>query len=138
MSVTVITQRNVLMDPISKSPKLGVLVVDAEYLILTFLTYALTDQNFEVFTCRTGEQAVELLQNQADRIDVMLVDVGDGLSNFKQVHERAPHIPCCAMSAVLSVTEEAELRELGAAAVLPKPFRLDSCLHVLRSIAVRK
>ena len=124
------------MEHVTKFTRQSVLVVDAEELILTFLTYALTDQGFQVWTCRTGTQAAEILREHGSEFGVALVDVGEGANNVRTIRTCAPHLPCCAMSAVLSGSDEAELRELGVAAILPKPFRLENCLHILRSIAL--
>jgi DNA-binding response OmpR family regulator len=136
--MSIIFQRIPLMEPLAKTPRPGILVVDAEELILTFLTYALTDQEFQVWTCRTAEQAAAVLHEHEANIDAALLDVGDGLHNLRTIRELAPRLPCCVMSAVLSGADEAELRDLGAVAILPKPFRLDHCLHILRSMTAVK
>ena len=69
---------------------------------------------------------------------VALVDVGDGPQGLKAIRAEAPQLPCCAMSAIFGGSDEADLRALGAAAILPKPFRLENCLHILRAIALVK
>ena len=87
--MTVKVERKPFMEHPTKTPKNGVLVVDAEELILTFLNYALTDQDFQVWTCRTAEKALAILREHSSEIGVALVDVGEGLRNLKMIRENA-------------------------------------------------
>jgi CheY-like chemotaxis protein len=80
----------------------------------------------DVRSCESGEEALELLPHV--RPDLVLLDVMmprmDGPTTLTRMHAdpRFAHLPVIFMTAKALPQEIARFREMGAVAVIPKPF----------------
>lgn len=78
------------------------LLVEDEYLIRLTIAEVLAEEGFDVLEAATGDEAVELLQRNAD-IGLLLTDIQlpgsvDGLGLVRRARERAPALPVILMT----------------------------------------
>ena len=117
----------------------GVLIVDDQPGVRAVLQVGLERQGFCSYVAADGYQAVHLYRHHREVIDVVLLDVCmpglDGPQTLAALREVNPQVRCCFMSGDLGRHTERALRDLGAAAVLLKPFCLDEVAAALRQLA---
>jgi CheY-like chemotaxis protein len=117
----------------------GVLVVDDEDSVRGVLDIGMRQQGFAVWLAADGREALEVYRRHGGAIDVVLVDVRmpgrDGPQTLAALREVNPEVRCCFMSGDLGGYTEEGLRNLGAAALFRKPFRLAEVSRVLRELA---
>jgi len=87
---------------------------------------ALEDEGFELISCSSGEQALDLAKKT--KPDLILLDIMmpgmDGPTTLKKLRELA-HLsdtPVIFMTAKVQLSEVAEYKALGAIGVISKPF----------------
>jgi CheY-like chemotaxis protein len=125
--------------PFVNPRKRGLLVVDDEEGVRGVLSAWMRSHGFAVWLAASGQEALELYRRHRETIDVVLLDVRmpglDGPQTLAGLQEVSPQIRCCFMSGDPGGYTEKGLRDLGAAAVLPKPFRLPEVAQVLLALA---
>src|SRR5262249_41642120 len=98
-------------------------------------------QNDRAIWGKGDQEALGLFWQHRRVICRGLMDVGtsglEGPHTWATPRELTPRICCCFMSGDLVGYTERDLRELGAAAVLPKPFRLAEVAAMLWERASR-
>lgn len=114
-----------------------VLVIDDEELVLSFLSLALKEYGYRVVASRSAANALEQLKNSTEHVAVALIDLSNGHKDLIAIRERWQTLPVLVMISDLGTTEETRLRELGACAVLQKPFSLSNVLDALRNAVQR-
>src|SRR5215207_5857997 len=104
----------------------GVLVVDDQPDVRALLQTLLRHHGFTVWLAPGGPEAVQLLGQQRDRVDLVLLDVDmpewDGPRTFKALRRENPNAVVCFVSGASSEYTDAELLALGAAKVIHRPF----------------
>lgn len=114
----------------------GVLVVDDDDSVRRFLGAGLPQEGFDVWLAADGQEAADLLRACRSGIDVVLMDVEmpgqDGPACLAALREQDPALQCCFMSGDPGGHTEDDLRKLGTADVLRKPFTLAEAARVLR------
>ncbi len=117
----------------------GILVADDEEEVRDVLHDKLRHEGFSVWLAADGQEALDLYRTHCETIDVALLDVCmpglDGPQTLAALQELTPQIRCCFMSGYLGSYTEERLRDLGAATVFAKPFRVDEVAHVLGELA---
>jgi CheY-like chemotaxis protein len=117
----------------------GVLVVDDEHMVRIMLQLGLERSGFGVWLASNGQEAIQLYREHRESIDVVLLDIRmpglDGPQTLEALREMNPDIRACFMSGYLGDYAPEELRQHGAACVLPKPFLLADLAGVLRLVA---
>ena len=104
-----------------------VLVVDDAEMNRGLLCAILEDE-YEVETAEDGEQALAILQERADRLDAILLDLqmpkldGFGVLDAMKENDWINHIPVLIISAERAVDVENQCFELGVADFIHKPF----------------
>jgi two-component system, OmpR family, response regulator len=120
---------------------LGILIVDDEFSLRHMLNIGMRQQGFAVWVAAGGQEALELYRCHHESIDVVLLDVRmpglDGPRTLAALRELNPQVRCCFMSGDPGSYTEAALRDVGAAAVLPKPFHLAEVGRMLLEVAGR-
>jgi len=120
----------------------GVLIADDEAEVRDVLHDKLQQEGFSVWLAADGQEALDLYRNHCETIDVVLLDVRmpalDGPQTLAALQEITPQVRCCFMSGYLGSYTEENLRDLGAATVFAKPFRLAEVAHVLGELAGRR
>jgi CheY-like chemotaxis protein len=131
------------------SRKYGILVADDDENVRRVLDMGMRLHGFDVWLASDGLEALDLYQRHGEAIDLVLLDVRmpgrDGPQTLAALQELNPRVCCCFMSGDLGCyhdeagrcyTEEA-LRNLGAAAVLAKPFRLNEVAQAVWVLATK-
>ena len=110
-----------------RTPLRNVLYVDDEPDIREVAQMSLSlVAGLSVHVCESGERALELLQQLQP--DLVLLDVmmpgTDGPTTLQRMRENPAmaHVPVVFVTAKALPQEVARFRELGAVAVIPKPF----------------
>ncbi|EKQ66868.1 response regulator with CheY-like receiver, AAA-type ATPase, and DNA-binding domains [Leptolyngbyaceae cyanobacterium JSC-12] len=103
------------------------LLIDDEAAIRTIATASLQmTRTWKVLTAASGEQGIAIAQNHP--LDAILLDVKmpkvDGLATLKalKANSATQAIPVILLTATIKVTTQQEYAQLGARAVIIKPF----------------
>ena len=117
----------------------GILVIDDEEGVRGVLNVRLRQQGFAVWLAADGHEALDLYRRHREDIDVVLLDVRmpgpDGPQTLAALQQLNPQVRCCFMSGDLGSYTEWGLCNLGAAAVIRKPFRPDDVAQMLWELA---
>jgi DNA-binding NtrC family response regulator len=115
--------------------KIKLLIVDDEVEFLDALGQRLEMRDFDVHRATSGRQALEICRN--DKFDLALIDLKmpgmDGrelLTELKQAHE---HLEVIVLTGHGSVRSAVDCVKGGAFGYLPKPYKIDELLLVLRN-----
>jgi DNA-binding NtrC family response regulator len=115
------------------------LVVDDEPGVRGVLNNGMRQQGFTVWLAAGCEEALDLYRCHQEAIDVVLLDVcipgQDGPQTLTALQELNPKVRCCFMSGDLGSYTVERLFNLGAAAVIRKPFRLAEVAETLAELA---
>ena len=119
--------------------KKRILLVDDDESIRQFVEMALTDEGYEVVTAANGQAALDVLGRWTPSLILldMRMPIMDGWS-FSSVWRQAPQkrkVPVVVITAARDAAESAA--EIGADAVLSKPFDLGELLALVRQHARR-
>ena len=121
--------------------KYGILVADGDPGVRSLLNKGLQGQGFDVWLAADGQEALELFWRHHETIDLVLLDVCmpglDGPQTATALQQLKPRIRFCFMSGDLGGYTDRKLRDLGALAVIPKPFRLVEAAPLLWQLAGR-
>jgi two-component system cell cycle sensor histidine kinase/response regulator CckA len=119
-----------------------VLVVDDEELLRSTVRTALEERGHSVHEAANGLQALEVLA--AGPIDVAVVDivmpVMGGLQLTSEIERRFPTVQVIAVTAwdqQPKMSLLAAARDLGAEAVIPKPFTMAALCDLVDKLAAR-
>ena len=117
-----------------------ILVVDDDEGMREFLELLLTRENYQVFTARTGKQAVNMIQKNS--YDLVLADIrlGDitGLDVLKQVKKQNPDTVVIMISAYSTTEIAVKAMNEGAYDFVPKPFDNDELRQTIaRALALQ-
>jgi CheY-like chemotaxis protein len=103
-----------------------VLVVDDEELIRCYCSSALASYGYHSLLARDGPEAIRLLQEEADRIGLVLLDLAmpgmDGSQILERMREIRPDVPVVVCSGLGDVEVEARFTGKQVAGLLPKPY----------------
>ena len=119
----------------SQSPIMKALVVEDNIPIMNYLLFLLKKLNISAISANSGEEALEVLNNQ--HIDVMLLDIslGTQMSGIDLLHklrkkEEYHNTPAVAVTAYYSGKSK-ELIDSGFDQYLAKPFTQDQLKDIL-------
>lgn len=95
----------------------------------------LEDAGYETIAVVDGRAALAQLENEAERIDVLITDVNmpslSGAELLRMVRTRRPEIPVIVITAFGSVEQAVELVKQGAFQYLTKPFVTDELIKTI-------
>jgi two-component system, chemotaxis family, chemotaxis protein CheY len=114
-------------------PKRAILVVDDDPTILATVSEALDFEGFKVVTATNGAEALEAMDQDKPPKLVLLdmrMPVLDGWGFMRAIGERGLSVTVVVMTAAADARRWA--REIGAQAVLAKPFELDDLLAAVQ------
>jgi two-component system cell cycle sensor histidine kinase/response regulator CckA len=131
-----------IADPIEEQPQILptgngelIMVIDDEADIREITTRTLESNGYRVIAAKDGREAVELYQNEADNIHLVLTDMVmpnlDGPGTIRALMEINPGVRIVATSGVKTTGKLAEATEVGAKTFLPKPYTADKLLTVI-------
>jgi len=117
-----------------------ILVIDDEEQLRESLQLVLADEGYDVFTAATGEEALELLEDQSP--DLVLCDLCmpgiDGMELLPRLTRKLPNATLILMSAYGSEKLALEAIRRGAYDYLAKPFLPSEMLFTLRKAKERE
>lgn len=106
-----------------------ILIVEDEDSVRSFSARALRTTGYEVFEADSGEQALEVLDDEEDRIDLMISDVVmpemDGPALLTKVRERLPDLKVIFVSGYAEESVRQDIADDQSVEFLPKPYTLD-------------
>ena len=113
-----------------------ILVVDDEQVIARLLRDYLRQLGYSVFTAETGEQAIDIYQNEKAEIDLVILDLDmpgmGGKKCLKALRELNPHAQVVVASGYFSPVDHEELMNLGAEDIIKKPYKLRHMNAIIR------
>lgn len=104
-----------------------ILVVD-DAIINRRLLKAIFEEQWEVLEAANGEEAIDILEKQADEIAIMFLDLmmpkvtGLEVLKFMKKSDLIDHIPVVIITGESSVEDDVKVYEYGAADIIYKPF----------------
>ena len=108
-----------------------VLVVDDEDSILFSIKGVLSDEGFEVMCVKSGEEALEKLQEfipDVVLLDILMPDGIDGIETLTRIKQRYPFLPVIMMSGHGTIETAVKATKLGAYDFIEKPISLDKLI----------
>jgi CheY-like chemotaxis protein/anti-sigma regulatory factor (Ser/Thr protein kinase) len=124
----------------AQSQKLSVLVVDDDPNVLSPLCEYLRQFGFSVDPHTNAERALNSLDNL--RPDVVLSDVVmpgmDGIQLCRSLQRSHPTLPVILMSGQASAIDSRHVQDIGAAAVVAKPFTMRQIVDLLRALPLSR
>jgi DNA-binding response OmpR family regulator len=118
----------------------AVLVVEDDPSLLSALAFNLRREGYEVLVASDGEQGLAIARNEADRLDLVLLDVMlprmSGLEVLRRLRTEAD-TPVLILSARGEVDDIVDGLELGADDYIAKPFVLRELLARVRATVRR-
>jgi DNA-binding response OmpR family regulator len=113
-----------------------ILVVDDESYIRDLIRDTLTAKGYQVGVAANGVEALDMLPR--DRFDIMVTDVVmpgmEGLELVKQVKRLHPQVRIVVLTGYPRSSDIGDFLLQGADDFLPKPFRANALLAVLRKV----
>jgi CheY-like chemotaxis protein len=110
-----------------------ILVVEDDSIVRTLIVDVLEELDFEVLDADGGEQALEILDDQKQHIDLMMTDVGlpvmDGRELARQAQDLRPNLPILFASGYAESIEVPEGMH-----VIGKPFSIDQLRDKVKGI----
>ncbi len=104
-----------------------ILFVDDETELLNLIKTTLSD--YEVYTAKSGEEAIEICKKIGDNISVAFVDVimpgMDGLTTQREIKKICKDLPIFIMSGTSELDKVKEMKKSGARAFITKPFKFE-------------
>ncbi|MCA1961783.1 MAG: response regulator [Desulfomonile sp.] len=101
-----------------------ILVLDDEQIVLDSVSRVLEDENYEVVTCRKGEEAVEALKRQS--FDILITDMKmpgmDGLQAMEALTEVDPDLSMIMLTGYATIDSAVKAMKIGAVDYIKKPF----------------
>jgi CheY-like chemotaxis protein len=116
-----------------------VLAVDGDTRTLALLRTSLEPAGYAVVTASTGEQALDELHKIVPSVIVIELET-PGFSAYDLCHivkhdDRLQQVPLVLVTGRGSVKDYSAARDLGAVICMPKPFKADRLLQVVRLLA---
>ncbi len=113
-----------------------ILVVDDDAIVIKSCRRILESEGFEVLTVSGAEEALEMIKTF--EVDLLLIDVKmpkyDGLYLMREIKKELPEVPIIVMSGYPTQETVNEVMKLGANQFIPKPFRPDELMRVIRQV----
>ncbi|MCG6947795.1 MAG: sigma-54 dependent transcriptional regulator [Acidobacteria bacterium] len=117
-----------------------VLVIDDEPVLQDVLGSLLTGDGFEYLQATSAADGMDVLREE--EVDVVLLDLmlpdRSGLDLLPEIKELDPHLPVVVITAYSSVESAIEAMRGGAFHYVPKPFKNEEVLHLVRRAAERR
>jgi two-component system, cell cycle sensor histidine kinase and response regulator CckA len=117
--------------------KATILIVEDEPLMLRVLKSVFEGAAFGVLTARDGREAVALYEQRHADIDVILSDIAlprmDGWMVYSQLKALNPKVKVIFTSGYFDPQIRAQCEAEGILDLIPKPFKLDEVVEIVRS-----
>jgi DNA-binding NtrC family response regulator len=118
----------------------SVLVIDDEPVLQDVLKALLEGNGFEYHPATTAADGMRVLREE--EVDVVLLDLmlpdGNGLEMLPDIKAHDPHLPVVVITAYSSLESAIEAMRQGAFHYVPKPFKNEEVLHLVRRASERR
>jgi two-component system response regulator PilR (NtrC family) len=118
----------------------SVLVIDDEPVLQDVLGSLLVTNGFDYYPAMTAAEGMRRLREE--EFDVVLLDLmlpdRNGLELLPEIKAYDPHLPIVVITAYSSVSSAIEAMREGAFHYVPKPFKNEEVLHLVRRAAERR
>ncbi len=118
----------------------SILVIDDEPVLQDVLGSLLTGDGYEYLQATTAADGMQILREE--EVDVVLLDLmlpdRSGLDLLPDIKEFDPHLPVVVITAYSSVESAIEAMRRGAFHYVPKPFKNEEVLHLVRRAFERR
>jgi two-component system NtrC family response regulator len=118
----------------------SVLVIDDEPVLQDVLKALLEGNGFDYHPATTAADGMRVLREED--VDVVLLDLmlpdGNGLELLPDVKAHDPHLPVIMITAYSSIESAIEAMRQGAFHYVPKPFKNEEVLHLVRRATERR
>ncbi|MEL6135813.1 MAG: response regulator [Cyanobacteria bacterium J06626_23] len=112
----------------------NILIAEDEVQIAAFIAKGLQKAGYQTQIATDGNVALALALS--NRFDLILLDLGlpglDGWSVLYEIRTLSPQPPVIIVTAVNGIEEETQSLNMGAAALITKPFRFSELLANVR------
>jgi DNA-binding NtrC family response regulator len=119
--------------------QMKILVVDDDTIVTKSCRRILEAEGFEVTAVPGADDALEKIKY--DAFDLLLMDVKmpkhDGIFLMREIKKNWPNIPIIVMSGYPTPETVTDVLKLGATQFIPKPFRPDELMKVVRQALQR-
>ncbi|MFC1843744.1 ATP-binding protein [Thermodesulfobacteriota bacterium] len=116
----------------------GILIVDDEDLVASMLAEHLQNHGCRTFHAGDGEEALAILQQNKNDIDVVILDLNmpvmDGKTAYEKMIELKPDIKVLVASAYSLDDSVEEMLAKGAKGFIQKPYRIDTIVLNIRKV----
>jgi YesN/AraC family two-component response regulator len=113
-----------------------ILVLDDEQIVLDSVTRVLEEENYEIRTCRKGEEAVEALKGGG--FDILITDLKmpgmDGLQAMEALADVDPDLSMIMLTAYSTVDSAVKAMKLGAVDYIKKPFTPEQLTELVEKV----
>lgn len=115
-----------------------ILLVDDEAVLSEMGRRTLSEAGYQIFTASSGEAALEVFAEHAQRIDLVVLDLGmpgmGGQKCLSALRELSPELKVIVLSGYTSGDQRKSALRAGAAAFLNKPTPKAELLHSVRAV----
>jgi signal transduction histidine kinase/HAMP domain-containing protein len=116
----------------------GILIVDGEDLVASMLAEHLQNHGCHTFHAGDGEEALEILQQNKNGIDVVILDfnmpVMDGKTAYEEMVKLKPGLKVLIASAYSQDSSVEDILTKGANGFIQKPYRIDNIILKIRKV----
>ncbi|MGG3432721.1 response regulator transcription factor [Heyndrickxia coagulans] len=117
-----------------------ILIIDDEESILNLIRLELELEGFEVFTATSGQETIQILQQEKNPdaiiLDIMLPDI-DGFTLLQKIRSQIPNVPILMLTAKNQINDKIIGLQLGADDYMTKPFNHIELVLRLKNILKR-
>ena len=119
-----------------ENKKVKILALDDEKIVLESVSRILEEENYQVKTCRNGEEALETLKEGG--FDILITDLKmpgmDGLQAMESMLEIDPDLSIIMFTAYSTVDSAVKAMKMGAVDYIRKPFTPDQLTELVAKI----
>jgi len=127
--------------PVHREPIRGretILLVDDEEMIIDVGSQLLAKLGYRVVTARSGQEALAIYRNQADRFDLVILDMimpqKSGSDTFGELQTLDPDVPVLLSSGYSIDGQASDLLARGCKGFIQKPFTMDTLSNKIREV----
>ena len=131
-------EEEVLLHPDDQEMKANILIVDDEELVVSMLAEHLHNLGCQTFQAGNGKEALEILAQHTDELDVVILDINmpvmDGKTAFEKMVDIKPGLKVLVASAYSLDGQAEEMLQKGAHGFIQKPYRLDNIVVKIKQV----
>ena len=118
------------------------LLVDDETAFLDAMTRRLLKREFEILTATSGIEALQVLSDNSDKVEVVILDVKmpgmDGIETLTEIKRKFPLIEVVMLTGHATVSSAIDGMKQGAFDYLMKPCEMDALVEKVKDAAAIK